>query len=78
VTDDGEKLLPPLPTNTVTVAADAAFWQKASKTRKLTAPANALAWDAAFFFSHFEFDGRVAVFLSSRLRADAEFLYRAR
>jgi hypothetical protein len=77
VTDDGEKLKPPLPTNTVTVAADAAFRQTASKTRKLTAPANARAWDATFFLSHVEFDGRVAIFLSSLLRTDNRFIYRA-
>jgi hypothetical protein len=76
VTDDGEKLKPLLPTSTVTVVADAAFSQSASKTKKLIAPARALARDAALFLCHFEFDGRVAKFLSSRLRADAQFLYR--
>jgi hypothetical protein len=76
VTDDGEKLKPPLPTSTVTVAADAAFIQTASKIKKLIAPARALAWDPAFFLRHFEFDGRVAILLSFLLRPDAQFLYR--
>jgi hypothetical protein len=76
VTDGGEKLKPLLPTSTVTVVADAAFSQSASKTKKLIAPARALPWDAAFFLFHFEFDGRVAILLSSLLRPDAQFLYR--
>jgi hypothetical protein len=76
VTDDGEKLKPPLPTNTVTVVAGSAFSQSASKTEKLIAPAHALAWNAAFFLSHFEFDGFGAKFLSSLLRANNQFLYR--
>jgi len=74
----GEKLNPPLPTITLTVVADAAFRERASKTRKLSARANALALDAASsLFSHFEFDGRVAIFLSSLLGADPPFTYRA-
>jgi hypothetical protein len=76
VTADGEKLKPLLPTSTVTVAADAAFSQSASKPRKLAARANARAWDAALFLFHFEFDGRVAILLSSLLQPDAQFLYR--
>jgi hypothetical protein len=78
VTDDGEKLKPPLPTNTVTVAVGAAFSQSASKIKKLIAPAHALAWNAVFLLSHFEFDVRVAIFLSSLLRAAVQLSNRAR
>ena len=70
----GEKLNPPLPTNTVTVVAGAAFSQSASKTKKLIAPADILAWNTALFLCHFELDGRVAIYLSSLLRADSQFL----
>ena len=63
---DGVGVPPVTSTVPLAVVADAAFSQSASKTRKLIAPTKARTWDAAFFLCHFEFDERVAIFLSSR------------
>jgi hypothetical protein len=76
VTNEGEKLKPPLPTNTVTVAADAVFRQRATRTSNKTAPGNALASNVAFFFS-LGFGGVAAILFSFPSSADAQFAYQA-
>ncbi len=51
MTDDGEKLKPPLPTNTVTVAADAAFCQKRQQDKKANCTCQCTGLGRSVFFS---------------------------